>query len=65
MDRIKDILSRKKKIAKSTITYLDSKGNAVDKKYANRTIITEYDKDGNVINEIWGKSGEEKIDNER
>lgn len=54
MDRLEDILKRKKKIVKSTVTYLDDEGKVVDKKNATKTIITEYDQNGNVVNEILG-----------
>lgn len=54
MDRLEDILKRKKKIVKLTVAYLDDEGKVVDKKNATKTIITEYDQNGNVVNEIFG-----------
>lgn len=68
MKSIDDILKEREKIAKRNIIYLNDKGEVVEKKKATRSIITEYDKDGNVINEIFGileKNNEEREEEER
>ena len=54
MKSIDDILKERKKIVKRNIIYLNDKGEVVEKKNATKSIITEYDKDGNIINEIFG-----------
>lgn len=50
-----DFLKRKEKVVETRITYLNNKGQVVDEKKATRAIIREYDKDGNLITEIFGK----------
>lgn len=68
MKSIDDILKEREKIAKRNIIYLNDKGEVVEKENATRSIITEYDKDGNVINEIFGtieKDNEEREEEER
>ena len=51
-------------IARSEVYYFDENGKACDKEHAIRFVATNYDKDGNVINENWGfcvaKPDEEK-----
>lgn len=68
MKSIDDILKERKKIVKRNIIYLNDKGEVVEKKNATKSIITEYDKDGNIINEIFGvleKNNEEREEEER
>lgn len=40
--------------AYSVIYFFDDEGNSVDEKEATRCVIRECDKDGNLLNEIWG-----------
>lgn len=54
MKSIDDILAERKNVAERIIIYLNDKGEVVRPEEATRSIITEYDKDGNVINEIFG-----------
>ena len=43
----------------SKIIYFDEQGKSCDKEQAVSAIITEYDKDGNLINENWMKLKDE------
>ncbi len=40
--------------AYSEIYYLDDNGNCADEKEATHCVIRECDKNGNMLNEIWG-----------
>ena len=53
MRSIDDIIKARKNIAKTNVAYLNDKGEIVKKEQATQCIITEYDKDGNIINEIF------------
>lgn len=52
MQTMDDILRQRSKIAKTNICYMDDKGNVVTEDKATRCIITEYDSEGKVINEV-------------
>lgn len=52
METMDDILRQRSKIAKTNICYMDDKGNVVTEDKATKCIITEYDSEGRVINEI-------------
>ncbi len=47
------------KSASTKIVYFDEQGKSCDKEQAVSAIITEYDKDGNLINENWMKLKDE------
>ena len=53
MERFEDNIE--KEVAKSNICYMDDQYRVVEKEKATKVVITEYDKDGNIINEVWGK----------
>lgn len=40
---------------KSEIFYLDDNNNIVDKELSTRSIVREYDENGNLVNEIFRK----------
>lgn len=40
--------------ADSMVTYLDDNNNPVSKEQGTHVKITEFDENGNVINEVWG-----------
>ncbi len=52
MKRIKDVLEERKKIVNTNVCYFNDKGEIVSKEEATNVIITEYDSDGKIINEI-------------
>ncbi len=54
MESIEDILKRRKEVAKKIIVYMNEKGEKVEKEEATNFMISEYDKDGNLINSIHG-----------
>lgn len=54
MESIEDILKKRKAIEKKIIFYSNDKGEKVEKEEATRMTIVEYDKDGNIVNEIHG-----------
>ena len=60
MKTLSEILKEREKIVDKRIVYLDDNDNIVSKEHATKVIITEYDKDGNVVNEIFGKVNNEK-----
>ncbi len=67
MRSIDDIIKARKNIAKTNVAYLNDKGEIVKKEQATQCIITEYDKDGNIINEIFTvleKEHEKEIEEE-
>lgn len=55
MEILNENLKERKKVEKKIIVYLDNNGKVVPKEEATKVIITEYDKDGNIINEIFGE----------
>lgn len=65
MERIEDILKRESEVARRAIIYLDDNDKVVSKEKAVKFIATEYDKDDNVINEIFGKCSDKDIEEER
>lgn len=52
MKTFDEFLMERRKIAKTNICYLDKDGNVVSEEKATKCIITEYDSEGKVINEI-------------
>ena len=63
MKTLDEIIKERSKVTKTNICYLDDEGNVVTKEKAVKCIITEYDSQGNVINEIFGeieKEGDER-----
>ncbi len=54
MRTIDDIIRESSKVHRRNICYLNDKNEIVEEKNATKCIITEYDGNGNVINEIFG-----------
>ena len=57
MESIKDIIKKQEKVATRSVVYLNEKDEVVEKEQASKVIITEYDKNGQVINELIGTCG--------
>ena len=54
MESWEEYLERRKKVYRTNIVYFNDKDEVVEKKDATKLIITEYDKDGNILNEVFG-----------
>lgn len=63
MENFEEMMEQREKIAKTNIVYLNDKDEIVDKEEAVKVIIAEYDKDGNLINEVFGTC--EKNENDK
>ena len=59
MKSIDEILKERAKIVRKNICYLNDKGEIVEKQRATKYMITEYDCDDKLINEIFGMIEEE------
>ena len=62
MRTIDDIIRESSKVQKRNICYLNDKNEVVEEKNATKCIITEYDGNGNVVNEIFGEVEEKKAE---
>jgi len=54
MKSLDDIIKERSKIKKRNVCYMDDKGEVVPKEKATKLIITEYDENNCIVNEIIG-----------
>ena len=57
MGEVDDTTNKETEVATRSVVYLNEKNEVVEKEKATRVIITEYDKNGQVITELIGTCG--------
>ena len=53
--KIIKILGAKSNVSCREIVFFDEAGNFCDEAYADRCLIREWDKRGNILREVWGR----------
>lgn len=61
LGKVYDVLKKQETPADSKVIYMDQNGNVVEKTSASQYIITQYDKDGKVINTIRGYINNDEV----